>query len=52
MTVQEFVGKFIEAFGEAAPLPIAIAYSNTPATEIKSVPRCMIGAISKVRGGD
>lgn len=52
MTVQEFVGKFIEAFGEAAPLPIAIAYSNTPATEIKSVPRCMIGAISKVRGGE
>lgn len=52
MEVQEFVNKYIEAVGESAPLPIAFGYSNKPATEIKSVPKCMIGAISKVRNGE
>lgn len=41
MTVQEFILKFREAFGEAAPLPIAIAYSDTPLAEIKSLPKCL-----------
>lgn len=52
MTVTEFVERFRVAFGEAAPLPIAIGYSNTPATEAGSVARCMIGSISKVRDGE
>ena len=46
MTIKEFVENYREAFGERAPLPIAVAYSDTPAAEVKSVPRCMIGAIS------
>lgn len=52
MTIQEFIYNYREAFGEAAPLPIALAYGNAPVSEVKSVPRCMIGAISKVRGGE
>lgn len=52
MTVQEFITRYKEAFGESAPLPISLAYSNAPAAELKNVPRCMIGAISKVRGGE
>ena len=52
MTIKEFVENYREAFGEVAPLPIAVAYSDTPAAEVKSVPRCMIGAISKVRSGE
>ena len=52
MTIKEFVENYREAFGERAPLPIAVAYSDTPAAEVKSVPRCMIGAISKVRSGE
>ena len=52
MTIQEFILKFRQAFGETAPLPISIAYSTNPAAEVKSVPRCIIGAISKVRNGD
>lgn len=52
MTVSEFVAKFREAFGDAAPLPIAIGYSNEPAAEIKRLPKCLVGAISKVRGGE
>ena len=35
MTVQKFVGKVIEAFGKKAPLPIALAYGNAAATEVK-----------------
>jgi len=52
MTIQEFIIKFREAFGEAAPLPVSLAYGATPAAEVKSVPKCMIGAVSKVRYGD
>ena len=59
MTIQEFIQTYREAFGEAAPLPITFGYSNTPATEVgadgipvKSVPKCIIGAISKVREGE
>ena len=51
MTIQEFIIKFREAFGDAAPLPVSLAYGVTPAAEVKSVPKCMIGAISKVRNG-
>ena len=49
MTIQEFIIKFRDAFGDAAPLPVSFAYSITPATDIKSVPKCMIGAVSKVQ---
>ena len=52
MTIQEFIIKFREAFGDAAPLPVSLAYGATPAGEVKSVPKCMIGAVSKVRYGD
>ena len=52
MDVKEFISRYQEAFGEAAPLPIAFGYSDKPASEIKKVPKCMIGAISKVRNGE
>lgn len=52
MEIREFVAKYREAFGDAAPLPIAFGYSNRPAAEIKRLPKCMVGAISKVRGGE
>lgn len=52
MEVREFVAKYKEAFGDAAPLPIAFGYSNQPAAEIKRLPKCLVGAISKVRGGE
>jgi hypothetical protein len=51
MKIKEFIQKFREAFGDAAPLPIAFGYSDTPAEQPRKVPRCMIGAISKVRDG-
>ena len=40
---------FREAFGETVALPIAFGYSDVAAAEVGSVPKCMIGAISKVR---
>ena len=52
MNIQDFIIRYREAFGESAPLPIALGYSDNAVTEIKKVPRCMIGAISKVRNGE
>ena len=51
MTPHEFIEKFREAFGEAAPLPIALWYSDTAVNAESRVPRCMIGAIRKVCDG-
>jgi len=52
MTPQQFTLKFREAFGEAAPMPIAFWYSNTAVNPESRVPRCMIGAIRKVCEGN
>lgn len=52
MEIKQFIELYKEAFGDAAPMPIAFGYSHTPASEIRSIPRCMVGAISNVRGGE
>lgn len=49
--IQKFLQLYKEAFGDAAPLPIAFGYSHTAATEVHKVPHCMIGAIHKVCNG-
>lgn len=51
MSIQEFIVKYKEAFGENAPLPISFGYSNEAVTEVRRIPRCMIGAIRKVCDG-
>lgn len=50
--IQTFLQKYKEAFGDAAPLPIAFGYSHTAITEIRNIPRCMVGAIRKVCNGN
>lgn len=52
MTIQEFTNKYREAFGESVPLPVAFGYSDKAVTEVKKIPRCMIGAIRKVCDGE
>jgi hypothetical protein len=52
VTVKGFIEKYRQAFGEKAPLPIAFGYSDTPVSEIRSVPKCLVGSISNVRHGD
>lgn len=52
MTPQQFIERFRAAFGEAAPLPIAIWYGDTAVATECRVPRCMIGAIRKVCNGE
>ena len=52
MTVNEFIERYRDAFGDAAPMPIAFGYSNNAVSEIKRVPKCMIGTISNVRHGE
>lgn len=50
--IPTFLQQYREAFGNAVPLPVAFGYSQTPATEVRKIPRCMIGAIRKVCEGD
>lgn len=52
MTIQEFIAKYREAFGENVPFPVAFGYSEKAVTEVKKIPRCMIGAIRKVCDGE
>lgn len=52
MTPQQFIEHFRDAFGQAAPLPIAIWYDSSAAATDCRVPRCMIGAIRKVCDGE
>lgn len=51
MTVKDFITKYREAFGESVPLPVAFGYSDKAATEVRKIPRCMVGAIRKVCDG-
>lgn len=51
MTVKDFITKYREAFGESVPLPVAFGYSDKAATEVRQIPRCMVGAIRKVCDG-
>ena len=43
MTISEFIESYREAFGDAAPLPIALAYNIAPATEITNFIKSLIG---------
>lgn len=52
MSVAEFIDRYTEAFGASVPFPIALWYDNEPVAAIKRLPRCFIGAISKVRDGN
>lgn len=52
LMIQTFLHQYREAFGDAAPLPVAFGYSHTPATEPRKIPRCLIGAVRKVCGGE
>lgn len=50
--IDTFLQTFRKAFGEKVPLPVAFGYSHTPATEIKKIARCIVGAIRKVCDGE
>lgn len=41
MTPTEFISRYTEYFGGAAPLPIAVVYSDKPMGVVKSIPGCM-----------
>ena len=52
MTLLEFIARYREAFGESTPLPVAFGYSDRAATEVRKIPRCIVGAIRKVCDGE
>lgn len=51
MDIERFLSLYKEAFGNTSPLPIAFGYSIEPATDVRKIPRCMVGAIRKVCDG-
>lgn len=51
MKPQEFISQYKEFFGEAAPLPIAVAYTEKPLSEIKAVPECMFKQFHRAFNG-
>ena len=52
MEIREFVALYQKAFGIGVPLPVAFGYSDTPATDVVKIPRCMVGAIRRVCDGE
>ena len=52
MDIEGFIAKYREAFGEDVPLPVTFGYSDKAATEVRKIPRCMVGAIRKVCDGE
>lgn len=52
MTPTEFISKYTDYFGEAAPLPIAVIYSDKPMGEVKSIPGCMFQQFHRAYNGE
>lgn len=50
--IKEFICKYKEAMGDAAPMPISFGLSDKAAAEVRKIPRCMVGAIRKVCDGE
>lgn len=41
MTPKQFIDRYSEYFGECAPLPLAVVYSDSPLSREENVPGCM-----------
>lgn len=52
MTTKEFIGQYTEFFGEAAPLPLAVVYSDYPMGEGKNIPGCMFKQFHRAYNGE
>lgn len=52
MTPKQFIKKYTDYFGEAAPLPIAVIYSAKPLGEIHSIPGCMFKQLHWAANGN
>lgn len=52
MNVQEFIGKYREAFGESAPLPIVFEYSDTRLSATEKIGGCFFKVFDRVRSGE
>lgn len=52
MTPEKFINQYKEYFGAAAPLPIAVVYSNEPLGAVDTVPGCMFKRFHKAFKGE
>lgn len=52
MTPQEFINNYSSCFGESAPLPLAVVYSESPLGEEKKVPGCMFKQFHRAYNGE
>lgn len=48
----EFISRYKEYFGAAAPLPLAVLYTETPMGEIRNIPGCMFKQIHRAYKGE
>lgn len=52
MTPRQFIEQYTEYFGDAAPLPIAIIYTDSPLGELRQIPGCMFKQIHRAYKGE
>lgn len=52
MTPSEFIQEYMDCFGEEAPLPLAVVYSNSPLGEVRNVPGCIFKQFHRVYNGE
>ena len=52
MKPQEFSKQYNDYFGEAAQLPIAVCYTDTPMSEPRAVEGCMFKSFHRVFNGE
>lgn len=52
MTPSEFVKLYTEYFGDAAPLPIAVIYSDAPMGELRDIKGCMFKQFHRAYNGE
>lgn len=52
MTPKQFIKQYIACFGDAAPLPIAINYTDSPLGELRQIPGCMFKQIHRAYKGE
>ena len=52
MTPKEFTDLYLKYFGEKAPLPIAVFYSDQPGIESKTIPGCMFKQFHRAYNGE
>lgn len=52
MTPSDFISEYRECFGESAPLPLAVVYTDMPLSEPRSISGCMFKQFHRAYNGE